>query len=262
MGNIECCQQKLDFESIESKEEIYIRETLDNLTRKMVSNAKLNKLMQKCFSIILLDIEGPPLDWISEEAYNDFINRIFDKNGKNQLKDNEKETLKYLKLEYNKVKNITNKDYCENNFHLLLGLWLIGISPSKTLNEEDKIKMIKNIIIKCNKYITYKTFSKFLNTFLEMMLIEITYNFNKHNVKETRSLLNDIYNSNNVGEYCKWLCWKMGKIITKHKQVVLSDAKAINNEFIKEEHLVEFFRKYPFLLRPIELRNNFYNKYK
>ena len=94
------------------------------------------------------------------------------------------------------------------------------------------------------------------------MLIELTYNVLKHNVKETKQLLNEIYNINHVTEYCKWLCWKMGKIITKHKKVVLSDAKAINNEFIKDEHLFSFFTKYSFLLRPIDLRNNFYNKYK
>ena len=200
MGNIECCQQKLDINQIESKEEIYIRETINNLTKKMVPNAKLKKLMQKYFSILLLDIEGSPLEWISEEAYNDFIYRIFDKNGKSQIKQKE---INYIKLEYNKVSNISIRDYNDNNFHLLLLLWLIGISPSKTINDEEKIKIIKNIIIKCNKYITYKTFSKFLNTFLEMMLIEITYNFQKHNVKETKLLLNDIYNIDHVTEYCK-----------------------------------------------------------
>ena len=259
MGNIECCQQKLDLNQIESREEIYIRETIDYLTKKMVSNTKLKKLMQKYFSILLLDIEGPPLEWISEESYNDFIYRIFDKNGKSQIKEKE---INYIKLEYNNVSNISIRDYNDNNFHLLLLLWLVGISPMKTINDEEKIKIIKNIIIKCNKYMTYKTFSKFLNTFLELMLIEITYNFQKHNVKETKLLLNDIYNINHVTEYCKWLCWKMGKIITKHKKIVLSDTKAINNEFIKDEHLYTFFKKYPFLLNPIELRSNFYNKYK
>ena len=260
MGNIECCQQNLDLNQIESKEEIYIRETLKNLTKNMVANSKLKKLIQKYFSILLLDIEGPPLEWVSEESYNDFIYRIFDKNGKSQAK--EKKEINYIKLEYNKVTNISIRDYNDNNFHLLLLLWLVGISPMKTINDEEKIKIIKNIIIKCNKYITYKTFSKFLNTFLEMMLIEITYNFQKHNVIETKLLLNDIYNTNHVNEYCKWLCWKMGKIITKHKKIVLSDTKAINNEFIKDEHLNTFFKKYPFLLNSIDLRSNFYNKYR
>ena len=259
MGNIECCQQKLDLNQIEYKEEIYIRETIDKFTKKMVPNSKLNKLMQKYFSILLLDIEGPPLEWISEEAYNDFIYRIFDKNGKSQTKEKE---INYITLEYNNATNISIRDYNDNNFHLLLLIWLVGISPPKTINEEEKIKIIKNIIIKYNKYITYKTFSKFLNTFLEMMLIEITYNFQKHNIKETKLLLNDIYNINHVNEYCKWLCWKMGKIITKHKKIVLSDTKAINNEFIKDEHLNTFFKKYTFLFNPIDLRSNFYNKYK
>ena len=259
MGNVECCHQKLDIESIENKEEIFIRETIEKYTKKMVGNQKLIKLMQKCFSIILLDIEGPPLDWISQDAYYEFIYRIFDKSGKSQEKEKD---LKYIILEYNKVKKISSKDYNENNFHLLLSIWLIGIAPTRTISDEEKIKMIKNIIIKCNKYITYKTFSKFLNTFLEMMLIEITYNFHNHNLEDTKSLLNKIYNTDHVNEYCKWLCWKMGKIITKNKKVVMSDTKAINNEFIRDEHLIAFFKKYSFLLRPLELRTNFYNKYK
>ena len=95
-----------------------------------------------------------------------------------------------------------------------------------------------------------------------MMLIEITYNFQNHNPQESKMLLNDIYNNMHVSEYCRWLCWKMGKIITNNKTNVMSDTKAINNEFIKDEHLNIFFKKYSFLLRPLELRTNFYNKYK
>ena len=257
MGNIECCQHKLETDDIESREEVYILETLEHFSKKMVDNKKLYKLMHRCFSIFLLDIEGPPLEWISEKSYNDFIFRIFDKNRTNK----KEEETKYIKLEYNNVRNITLKEY-KNNFHLLLCAWLVGISPSKTINEEEKLKMIKRIIIKCNKYITYKTFSKFLNTFLEIMLIEITYNFQSHNIQDSKILLDKIYNIDHVNEYCKWLCWKMGNIILKNKKIILSDAKAINNEFVKEEHLVIFFKKYSFLLRPIELRKNFYNKYK
>jgi hypothetical protein len=255
MGNIECCRPKIDIEAIESEEEIYIREIIGYFTHKMVANAKLIKLMQKCFSIILLDIEGPPLDWISEQSYYEFIYRIFEKSG-------EEKKLKYIILEYNKVRNISLKDYYENNFHLLLSIWLVGIAPSKTISDEEKINMIKTIIIKCNKYITYKTFSKFLNTFLEMMLIEITFNFHRHNEDDTKSLLNDIYNNAHVNEFWKWLCWKMGNIITNNKKIDLTDTKAINNEFIKDDHLIAFFKQNSFLLRPIELRKNFYNKYK
>ena len=124
-----------------------------------------------------------------------------------------------------------------------------------------KIFLIKNIIIKCNKYITFKTFSKFLTTFLEIMLVEVTYNFGKHNLEETNILLNDVYNNLHVNEYRKWLCWKMGNIVIKNKNNIALDTRAINNEFIKDEHLDIFFKKYSFLLWPIDLRKNFYNKY-
>ena len=256
MGNIECCQQKSNPDNLESQEELYIRDTLKSFSKNMVNNEKLYKYMKRCFSILLLDIDGPPLDWISEESYNAFVSKIFEKDSPKKEKE-----LDLIKLEYNKVKNISIKDY-ENNFHLLLCLWLVGIAPMTTMDDDEKIKIIKNTIIKCNKYITYKTFSKFLNTFLEMMLIEITYNFQNHNPQESKMLLNDIYNNMHVSEYCRWLCWKMGKIITKNKKITLSETKEINNEFVRDEHLLLFFKKNSFLLRPVDLRSNFYNKYK
>ena len=254
MGNIACCVQKSPFEEIENTEEIYILETINYFSKKMVSNEKLFKYMKKYFSIYLLDIDGLPLEWIDENNYNLFISEIF---GSEINNDN----LSYIKLDYNSIKNISVKDYLDK-FHLLLAIWLIGISPSKTLNKEQKIIIIKNIIIKCNKYITLKTFSKFLNTYLEIMLIELTYKFQKHNLDETKILLNDIYNNWHVNEYYKWLCWKMEKIIIKNKKIDKMDKLAINNEFIRDEHLDIFFNKYYFLLWPLELRNNFYNKYK
>jgi hypothetical protein len=254
MGNIECCVQKSPYDEIDSKEEIYIREILHLYYKKMVSNDKLYKLMKKYFSIYLLDIDGLPLEWVEEKNYNSFISDIFDTEVNNNI-------LSYLKLDYNSIKNISVKDYFDK-FHLLLCIWLVGISPSKTLNSEQKIEIIKNIIIKCNKYITFKTFSKFINIYLEIMLIEMTYNFRKHNLSETKILLNDIYNNFNVSEYCKWLCWKMGKIVLNIKKIDKMDQRAVNNEFIKDEHLDIFFRKYSFLLWPLELRNNFFNKYK
>ncbi len=254
MGNIACCQQKINYEEIDSKEEIYIRETIDYFSKRMIQNSKLKKLMKKNFSIILIDIEGNPMDWISEQSYNNFISKIFD---------NTQNELELIKLEYkNTFKNLSITDYNENNFHILLSLWLIGFAPSKTINDDEKIETIKNIIIKTSKYITFKTFSNFLMTFLELMLIEITYNFKKHNKKETASLLNNTFCNSHVNEYCKWLCWKMGKIITKNKKNMSWNSKAISNEFINEEHLKKFFSKYPFLLKPNELRENFYNKYR
>ena len=135
-----------------------------------------------------MDIDGLPLEWVDEINYNLFISEIFNINNTNENNDS---NISLIKLDYNSVKNISIKDYFDK-FHLLLSIWLIGISPSKTLNQEQKIEMIKNIILKCNKYLTFKTFSKFLNTYLEIMLIEITYKFLKHNEQETKILLNDI----------------------------------------------------------------------
>ena len=78
MGNIECCVRKSPYEEINSKEEIYIRETIKLYYKKVVSNEKLYKLMKKYFSIYLLDIDGLPLEWIKEENYNLFIASFFE----------------------------------------------------------------------------------------------------------------------------------------------------------------------------------------
>ena len=43
MGNIECCVRKSPYEEIDSKEEIYIRETIKLYYKKVVSNEKLYK---------------------------------------------------------------------------------------------------------------------------------------------------------------------------------------------------------------------------
>lgn len=254
MGNIACCVQKTQYEEIDNEEEIYIRETINIFNKKMVSNEKLYKLMKKYFSLYLLDIDGLPLEWIEEKNYDLFISEIFN----TEIDD---EIISFIKLGYNSIKNLFIKDY-NDKFHLILCIWLVGISPSKTLNHEQKINIIKDIIIKCNKYITFKTFSKFLYAYLQIMLIELTYKFKKHNSEGTEKLLINNYNIWNVNEYGKWLCWKMGKIVIKNKKIDKNDILAINNEFIKDEHLEIFFRKYYFLLWPIELRNNFYNKYK
>lgn len=210
--------------------------------------------MKSCFSIDLLDIDGLPLSWIQENSYNEFISKIIN----NEIDPN---ILSYIKLSYNNIKNISVKDYYDK-FHLIRGIWLVGMAPPRTLNHDKKIFLIKNIIIKCNKYITFKTFSKFLATFLEIMLIEVTYNFQRHNLEDTKILLNDVFNNLHVNEYRKWLCWKMGNIIIKNKNNIELDTRAINNAFIQDEHLNIFFKKYSFLLWPNELRNNFYSKYK
>ena len=92
MGNIECCQQKSNPDNLESQEELYIRDTLNSFSKKMVNNEKLYKYMKRCFSILLLDIDGPPLDWISEESYNSFVSKIFEKDS--PQKEKEKDLIK------------------------------------------------------------------------------------------------------------------------------------------------------------------------
>ena len=140
MGNIACCVQKSQDEEIDSEEEIYIRETIQYFSKKMASNEKLYKSMQKYFSIYLLDIDGLPLEWVDEQNYNLFLSEIFSINNTDVNNTN----LSYIKLDYNSVHNISIKDYFDK-FHLLLCIWLIGLSPSKTFDKEQKIEIIKNV---------------------------------------------------------------------------------------------------------------------
>ena len=260
MGNIGCCQTvNKEALKVESKEEIFIRETINYYSSKICKLNEINTLMEECFLSQLLDIEGPPLDWVTEEAYNDFMKKIF--NIASQSRNKKSTHLKFIKLPYDNLKNISVKEYASDNFHLLLCIWLVGISSNSSITVNEKIQMIKEIILKCHKYITFQTFSKFLNTFLEIMLIEVTKQFMEHNDIEVENLLNDVYSSEHIAEYCKWLCSKMGKIISKTKKQILTDTNCFNNEFIKDEQLQEFFNTCPFLFQPKELRNNFYNKY-
>lgn len=251
MGNEGCCNQRAEYEFVDSQEEIYIREKIRYYSNKMCSSAELTKITEDCFTTLLLDIDGPPLDWVTEKSYNEFIYKIF------RMTEMQND-INLIKLPYNNL-NISIKEYA-NNFHLLLSIWLVGITTSKTMSSEEKITMIKNIILKCNNYVTFQTFSKFLQAFLEIMLIEVTFNFKIHNEKEINDLISGIYNFMNVNEYCKWLCAKMGKILTKDKKH-LTEKSSIKNEYIKDDQLREFFDTNSFLFKPLELRNNFYNKY-
>ena len=260
MGGAGCCQTiNKEALKVKSKEEIFIRETINYYSSKICKLKEINNLMDQCFSSQLLDIEGPPLDWITEESYNDFIRKIFNINSQNH---NKKSTyLKYIKLPYDNLKNITAKEYKSDKFHLLLCIWLVGISSNESITINEKMQIIKEIILKCDKYITFQTFSKFIETFLEIMLIEVTKQFMKHNEIEVENLLDDVYSSEHIEEFCKWLCSKMGKIISKNKKQILTDTTCLNNEYIKDDQLNEFFNLCPFLLQPKELRSNFYNKY-
>lgn len=254
MGNDSCCNNyKYDYELVDSQEEIFIREKLNEYSRKLCTLQQIKKICVNLFSLLLLDLEGDPINWITEKQYKKFICDIFNVNEK------EYENI-YIKLSYNNSnKNISVAEYTKN-FHLLICMWLIGISTKKTMNISEKENMIKNIIIKSSNYLTFSTFQKFLLAYLEIMLIEITSNFKEHNPKEINDLISGIFNVINVNNYAHCLFNDMKNIIIQ--KTGLNEDSKIKNEFITDEFLKAFCEDKKFLFNSLELRNNFYNKYR
>ena len=88
--------------------------------------------------------------------------------------------------------------------------------------------------------------------------MKLLTNFKSITYKKIKYLLNDIYNIWHVSEYFKYLYENLENILMKNKKRKFSNKKEINNEFIRNEHLDIFFRKYSFLLWLIDLRKYLY----
>ena len=133
------------------------------------------------------------------------------------------------------------------------------------LNRKEKIQIIKEIIIKVNKVVTFSSFCAFLKTYLEISLNEITLNFlaNYNASVESHQLVNQIFNIQNLEDYYDWLCKKMKFILEKEyeDENEFMNQINLNNAYIRDEHLMMFFEENKFILKTLELRVNFYDKY-
>jgi len=247
MGNEQCCSQNLNYE-LDNNEELYIREEINNLSNKIKNFKTIRELSYEIFGTSLIDIDNEPLEWITPELYEKFLKKIFEN----------KCQYKTICLNYNDV-NISSISYKEK-FNLIILIWLLGIMKNNKMSLDEKINTVKEIIIKNNDYITFNTFSQFIKTFLEIMLIEITFNFKSFNEKEVNALITKIYNLKNMEEYHKWLINKMRKIVSLDNNN-LREEESMKNEYITNEQLNKFFNENSFLFSPIDLRQNFYQKY-
>lgn len=250
MGNNACCATA-DLLEIDSPEERYIRETIKEFSSSLISSEDFEKVCSECFGLQLIEIEGDPLEWVTNDSYDKFISQIYPK------KKSHPEILKYMKLPYGKIE-VSQKEY-KGNYHLLLLMWIIGITKEKTISKKDKKELIKQIINKATKVITFNNFFKFLFTFFEIMLVEVTMNFRDYNYKEISGLVTQTYNVQNINTYVENLRNGMFEIIRENKKQITKST--IQNDFINDELLEKFFEKYKFLLDVIELRDDFYNHF-
>lgn len=249
-----CCSTN-SFLDIDNSVEAQLRESIEINSDNIKRYSDIISISLKLFHIHLLDIECIPLEWITKETYCSFIGSIF----KNAPSSKSKISYKDIALNYDDV-NVSNRKYKER-FHLLLLMWVLYLVK---LDRKDKVQVIKEIIVKVNKVVTYETFSCFLKTYLEIALCEITLNLleNQTSSFESDNLINKVFNIDNVADYHNWLCKKMRHIVEKNKEEEGFETMGdIRNEYIKDEQLLMFFEENKFLLKTLELRVHFYNKY-
>lgn len=257
MGNEQtgCCNLS-KFPEIDNIQEEKIREELYKVSSQLKNYSTIEEIIYKTFQTSLLDMDSSPLLWITKPLYNEFINSIFD----TEKESLSRASIKTISLNYNDC-NITCNSYKEK-FNLLILIWLILLYSNSKMDIKEKYAIIKKIIIKNNRIITFESFSLFIKTALELALFDITMNYAEENNNdiEFNKLVNQVYNFENINEYHNWMCTKLKKIIIKDKPQLSTESK-INNEFLNDEQLEQFFEENQFVLNSLELRINFYTKY-
>lgn len=242
---------------------------LMNLSRiqnsKRTSFQELSNTFRNHFGIDPLDIDCSPLKWITKEEYENYMLNILNETLRNQLSPSDLIDCpcKYAFLPYSISSLHIYLPSYSLNFHLFILMWLIGIV---TFPLKEKVFIIKHIIIKSNKILTYSTFTSFLMTYLTIFLIEITQQFlhcpeiNINAEKGLLYLIDNIYNSTNVEAYLNLFKNQIKMLIIKTKKIIINE-KNIGNIFISEKELFQFFEEYPYLLSAQELREHFYEQF-
>lgn len=248
MGNDGCCGVVYkDF--VDSEENLFIKEQLMKYSNKIPSYDKVLNLSTEIFGLSLPEINtDDPLEWVTFPLYERFIKELFFEGSTKES------SVNYVILKYNSK----NSSVCAYNdcFHVKILIWIVGVSCRKKMSVEKKIKVVVEIIIKISSVLTLSSFSDFLFTYLEMMLIEMTSNFIPHNPKEINELSESIFNLMNLEEYHRWLINKMMGLLSLKKTFA-----SVKNEFLTEENIESFFKLNPFVLSAVELRDDFYGRY-
>lgn len=265
MGN-QCCNQR-GYLSDNNAENL-ILESMHFYRSKLKNQKEISQLIVDTFHTTLFDIDANPYQWITPNLYNAFLNSIETKQAdkdsmftsSNRRQINQMAFQQCLYLNYADV-NVSNTNY-KDMFHILLNIWLIGIT---TYPKIKKLQYIKRIILKVSKINSYGNFGNFLKTYFEIFLIELTQNYafseemNKENRVEMNQLVVSVYSWENVEDFNKYLMKKLKTIICLKKRQLRSEN--IDNEFLTDYIFNQFFDENDYLLDPVELRINFYNKY-
>lgn len=258
-----CC---VPINNKEVQAETFILFNLSRLqSQRRSSFQEISEIFRGYFGIDPLDIEGSPLKWITKEAYDNYMINFINDAFKSQITSLDQIDCpsKYFFLPYSSSSLHIYLPSYNVNFHLFILIWIIGILnfPMK-----EKILIIKQIIIKSQKILTYSTFSTFLMTYMSIFLIEITQQFllcSEINLNAEGGLIyliDNIFNTSNVEAYCSLFKNQIKLLIVKTKKIYINE-KNINNTFISEKELGEFFDEYPFILNAQELREHFYDQF-
>ncbi|MCQ2818043.1 MAG: hypothetical protein MJ252_12325 [archaeon] len=255
MGNDQLCCRSEQVLEVDNAQEVKIRESLLFALSNIKNLQDINEIASKIFESELLDINSTPLEWITKPRYSEFIDKIF----KISLLEKNKIKIEDLFPNYGEV-DLSAKTY-RDKFNLVLYAWIILLLPQGTNSEmQKKIYEIKKIILKAEKILTYKTLKNYIQTILELCLMDLTINFPCDKKEEQMNLTYSMYNVKNMNDYLNYICEKIKKNLLATAMDKRSEV-SINNEYINDYQLNQILRENYMLLNALELRNNFYSRY-
>lgn len=250
MGNCcECTSSK----SSENSAEIYIRESILMLK---IRNLSYNEFLN-----------------MNSKEYDMFISEILNKKKtKYNLNENQYENLvSNVFMEKINCKDLTNKQklsclpFQENymddlGINYILSLWVLAHFKFEI---DSKIEFIFKILKDTEKFVNVKIFQKFLIRYLRVNLNMITKNFNKsndivNNINKSKDLkiLNKLFSTILLEKYLNKILEGL-KLTLKLNNENLASSD-IDNEFLNEKIIENFFKNNLYLLDIISLRESAY----
>jgi len=250
MGNCcECVSSRIS----ENLAENLIRNTINILQIRYMDFNEFQEANIEDFGMFITDIlnHNKSKNFLTKENYENFINkRIINKNTENYLIRQQKCAL--LNYEENHIDNL--------GINYVFSLWALA---HLRFELESKIEFVFKILRDTEKYINFKNFQKFIFRYLKINLNIITKNFfNCEEIVKDDFIHKDLKSLNNLFK-TSLLEKFMNKVLESLKvNLKMSNenlhAIDIENEFLTENIIINFYRNNCFLLDIIQLREAVY----
>ncbi len=250
MGN--CCECS-SAGSSENLAEVLIKNSIKLLKIRNMYYQEFHDSIVEDFGMFITEVKNKNkmITFINEESYDKFINEnIINYNHDQNLIKNQK--LSCVKF------NLSHLDGFGMNY--ILALWALA---NLSNDFESKMEFVFKIIKDTEKYLNFKNFSKFLLRYLRVNLNIVTKNFilsEEYNtdliIQKDLKILNKLFSSVSLQRYVNKIMDSL-KIVLKMNNENLNLAD-IENEFLSDSLITNFFSNNSNLLDIIQLRESVY----